>query len=88
MRLVRFAFVCDRCGERGEEYAPMAWCVECGDDVCFACSAREVDAESGLVECARCAAIGGATSSATAEGTIGVAAVPDSVAPPFAEPRG
>ena len=37
MSMVRFAYVCDKCQKRGEEYGFMPNCRDCGENCCEAC---------------------------------------------------
>jgi len=37
MSMVRFAMICDHCGERSPEYTPWWNCEDCGEDVCDDC---------------------------------------------------
>lgn len=66
MTIVRFAMLCDGCGERSEEYRPWLVCRECEADICPSCATaiQEPDMDRGsgicraceakLVECCRC----------------------------------
>jgi len=51
--LVRFAVICDQCGERGEEYGATYHCVECQDDVCLKCC-PDMDPETASGTCLKC----------------------------------
>lgn len=55
MALVKFAFICDQCGIRGQEYQSYPHCIKCGDDVCLECCvAGSYDEESGTAICRPC----------------------------------
>lgn len=40
MALVRFAFICDHCQKRGDEYGYMSNCYECEKDICSDCRSQ------------------------------------------------
>jgi hypothetical protein len=61
--MVRFAHLCDGCGERSPEYTPWLMCTECGNDVCPDCAShvREPDGDRGTGVCPACAIAGAET---------------------------
>lgn len=56
MSIVRFAMICDRCGERSAEYTPWSTCRDCGQDFCGQCSVDPSGDERNLVTCLKCKA--------------------------------
>lgn len=56
MSYVRFATICDQCGDRGAEYcAHTLTCDGCGDDVCEACASIYGPDPPGHAVCHGCA---------------------------------
>jgi Zn-finger nucleic acid-binding protein len=53
--MVRFATICDSCGQRSEEYTHWLECKECGLDVCPRCRETDFDDdERGKSLCKEC----------------------------------
>lgn len=58
MSIVRFAHICDKCGERQPEYEPISSCVCCMYNTCLKCDvSSERDEESNRTLCTGCAAL-------------------------------
>lgn len=56
MSYVRFATICDKCGERGPEYcAHTVICRECYEDVCEKCCTTYDPDPPGYAMCKGCA---------------------------------
>jgi hypothetical protein len=54
--LVRFAFICDHCSDRGREYESYPHCIKCNDDVCSHCYVTgSYDEETMTAICKQCA---------------------------------
>lgn len=45
MPIVKFAYLCDQCGTRSQEYAMWPFCRECGNGVCDDCAANGTHTE-------------------------------------------
>ena len=55
MALVKFAFICDLCGVRGQEYESYPHCIKCHSDVCPECFVEgSYDEESMTAICELC----------------------------------
>lgn len=56
MSIIRYATLCDRCGEvKSDEYTAWPTCRECSDDVCPNCAAEAADDETNRTICKLCA---------------------------------
>jgi hypothetical protein len=52
MALVKFASICDACGNRSAEYEAYPSCRECGHDICLECQSKDsLDEESNTCLC-------------------------------------
>ena len=55
MSRVRFAVLCDNCGQRSEEYGYFPVCFECQRDICPECGEMSFyDEERGRILCKQC----------------------------------
>ena len=56
--IVRFATLCDKCGQRSDEYTAWPTCRECMEDVCHACyvTGSASEDENNRATCKSCAA--------------------------------